>query len=354
MKIVLITDAWQPQVNGVVRTWSAVIEQTQQLGHEWLVIHPGLFRTFAAPKYPEIRLAIRPSRKLAQLLDDFVPDAIHISTEGPLGMAGRRLCVKRKLPFSTSYHTQFPLYMKQYFGIPQSLSYRFMRWFHGPASATLVPTASMTRELENQGLKRLVTWTRGVDTKRFTPAVNARIPGLKKDDRPIFLYAGRVAHEKNIEAFLKLDLPGQKVVVGDGPIREGLERKYPDVYFAGYKFGPELAEHYAAADVFVFPSKTDTFGIVLLEAGACGLPVAAYPVTGPIDVVNQGVSGYVHEDLRVACLEALKLKRQDAVAHARQFTWARCAQVAMDHFAPIHTQKTGSPVMATPGRAVTC
>ncbi len=337
MKIALITDAWLPQVNGVVRTWSAVIDQSQPWGYQWTVLHPGLFKTVAAPRYPEIRLALRPRPTLCRLLDACQPDAVHISTEGPLGLAARRVCIDRGWAFTTSYHTQFPLYMRQYFGVPQCISYRFMRWFHGPSSAILVPTASMAKELQAHGMKNLVTWTRGVDTSRFSPMPGATIPNLANPMRkPIFLYAGRVAHEKNIEAFLALDLPGLKVVVGDGPIRESLQRKHPRVHFAGYQFGPDLARHYAAADVFVFPSKTDTFGIVLLEAGASGLPVAAYPVTGPIDVVQPGVSGALNDDLRTACLEALEIPRESAIAHARQFTWARCARQAIDHFAPIH------------------
>jgi len=343
MKLTLVTDAWKPQVNGVVRTWSQVMLETEKLGHAWRVIHPGLFRTLAAPKYPEIKLALFPGRRVAQLLDAQQPDAIHIATEGPLGAAARRYCLRRRLPFTTSYHTQFPLYLKQYFRVPTAWSYRFMRRFHAPARATLVPTASLTRELEHHNFRNLITWTRGVDTHLFHPtprAERSEAPDSPKLfhhlPRPIFLYAGRVAAEKNIEAFLALDLPGGKVVVGDGPIRAALQRKYPDVHFAGYRFGEDLVAHYAAADVFVFPSKTDTFGVVLLEAGACGLPVAAYPVTGPIDVVAPGRSGCLDKDLRAACLGALRLSRDAAVQHARHFTWQRCADIALKHFAPIH------------------
>lgn len=350
MKIVLVTDAWQPQVNGVVRTWGHVIEQSTQMGHEWLIIHPGLFKTIKAPKYPEIQLAIRPGPKLRQLLDTFKPDAIHIATEGPLGMKARRLCLKRHWPFTTSYHTQFPMYIKQYFGIPESISWRYVRWFHRPASATLVPTASMVRELDSHGFENLVTWTRGVDTRLFRPKAGAQIAGVTDvvdasghaTNRPVFLYAGRVAPEKNLEAFLTLDLPGKKVVVGDGPALDQLKRRYPEVHFAGYQFGEDMVTHYAAADVFVFPSRTDTFGIVLLEAGACGLPVAAYPVTGPIDVVAEGLSGCLNEDLKAACLGALKLSRQDAQTHASQFTWERCATMALAHFSLIKTSADGS------------
>lgn len=330
MRIALITDAWQPQVNGVVRTWSYIIDELEQQGHDWLVVHPGLFKTFTAPRYPEIKLALWAKRSLAKQLDGYQPQAIHIATEGPLGWAARRYCLKRNLPFTTSYHTQFPLYLKQYFGLPVNWGYRIVRKFHAPAQATLVPTASLTRELTSHGFDRLVTWTRGVDVQRFHPVESNCYTDLP---RPIFVYAGRVATEKNIEAFLDLDLPGSKVVVGDGPARETLQRQYPHVHWAGYQFGQNLVEHYASADVFVFPSKTDTFGIVLLEANACGLPVAAYPVTGPIDVVKDGHTGCLNDDLRQACLDATHLDRETAIGHAQQYTWQRCAQMVLDHLA---------------------
>ncbi|MCC6679356.1 MAG: glycosyltransferase family 1 protein [Phycisphaeraceae bacterium] len=360
MKIALITDAWQPQVNGVVRTWQQVIALTQPMGYQWNVIHPGLFRNMPAPRYPEIRLALMPGRKMARLLDETQPQAIHIATEGPLGLAGRRYCIRRRLPFTSSYHTQYPLYLRRYYGIPERYTYRFMRWFHAPARATLVPTPSLCRELEHHGFRNLVTWTRGVDCELFHPIADAQIPNLNfrgqgrcasgGRGRPIFLYAGRIAAEKNIEAFLTLDLPGSKVIVGDGPHRRTLENRFPQAYFVGYKFGRELVEHYAAADVFVFPSRTDTFGIVLLEANACGLPVAAFPVTGPIDVVAPGRSGCLNHDLRAACLGALRLDRRAAVEHARQFTWQRCVQIALDHIALLPgSTSTGS---ATQPRSV--
>lgn len=334
MKFALITDAWEPQVNGVVRTWQQVTAEMTALGHEPHVIHPGLFNHFSAPRYPEIKLAFMPRRKVRQTLDQLQPDAIHIATEGPLGQAARSYCTKRKLPYTTSYHTQFPHYLRRYFGVPSSLSYRFIRWFHDSAKHTLVPTKQVGEELKRQGLSNIVVWSRGVDTKLFhtnydTPPAMAELP------RPIFLYAGRVAIEKNIEAFLKLDLPGSKVVIGDGPPRAALAKKYPDTHFVGYKFGEELAAHYAAGDVFVFPSKTDTFGVVMLEAGACGLPVAAYPVTGPIDVVQQGQTGYVYTDLREAAVEALQLKSEDCIAFAQRNSWSRCAQTVLDHLAVI-------------------
>lgn len=337
MRLTLVTDAWLPQVNGVVRTWQQVTGQFEQWGHAVEVIHPALFRTISAPRYPEIKLAIGAKRGVRRMLDEQQPDAIHIATEGPLGQAGRKYCHKRGIKFTTSYHTQFPMYLKRYFGIPQTLSYRFIRWFHGAAEATLVPTATVGRELEARGLKNIVVWRRGVDTDQFKPEPKHDY-GLP---RPIFLYAGRVAIEKNIEAFLELDLPGSMVVVGDGPPREALAKKFPHVHFAGYQFGEDLASHYAGADVFVFPSKTDTFGVVMLEANACGLPVAAFPVTGPIDVVKPGVTGFVDDDLAVAARRALELDPADCLAYAHENSWEACARVVLDHLVRLDRAPTG-------------
>jgi len=333
MKITLLTDAWEPQVNGVVRTWQQVIQHIQAQGHHVTVIHPGLFRTVRMPRYPEIQLALLPARKVRRLIDEQRPDAIHIATEGPIGQAGRRLCLKRGWPFTTSYHTQFPFYLKQYAGIPVSLSYRFIRWFHRPAKAVLVPTQGVSDELAAEGLANTVTWSRGVDTKLFKPWGKTGV----YDDlaRPIYLYAGRVAMEKNIEAFLAADLPGSKVVVGDGPMRPMLMRLYPDVRWVGYQFGQALARYYAAADVFVFPSRTDTFGVVMLEANACGLPVAAYPVTGPIDVVRHGKTGCLNEDLKQACLEAQHIDPMACRQYAQNNSWQRCAEILLSQLAII-------------------
>ncbi|MGB0769088.1 MAG: glycosyltransferase family 4 protein, partial [Phycisphaeraceae bacterium] len=266
------------------------------------------------------------------VLDDLDPDAIHIATEGPLGLAARKWCVRNRIPYTTSYHTQFPHYLRQYFGIPKSVSYRFIRWFHGQAKHTLVPTPQVGSELTRNGLNNIVVWSRGVDTDLFKPGYP--VPeALAQLDEPIFIYAGRIAIEKNIEAFLQLDLPGTKVIIGDGPPRAALEKKYPDALFVGYQFGEDLAAHYAAGDVFVFPSKTDTFGVVMLEANASGLPVAAYPVTGPIDVVQQGQTGYVYKDLKQAALDALELDAAPCIAYAQRNSWARCAQIVLDHLA---------------------
>ncbi|MEM1028139.1 MAG: glycosyltransferase family 1 protein [Planctomycetota bacterium] len=344
MKIALLTDAWEPQVNGVVRTWQHVIQESEKLGHEFCVIHPGMFKTVGAPRYPEIRLAIWPYGGTYRALDDFQPDAIHIATEGPIGRAGRRYCLKNKLPFTTSYHTQFPHYLKAYFGIPKFATYKFIRWFHGKAKATLTPTKTVAEELHANGLPTARTWSRGADTELFRLQEKTLFDDLP---RPIFLNAGRVAVEKNIEAFLALDLPGTKVVVGDGPNRAKLQAKHPDVHWAGYQFGEDLARHYASADVFVFPSLTDTFGVVMLEANASGLPVAAYPVTGPIDVVQEGVTGCLNDDLRQACLDAANLNPQDCRDFALDNSWARCAEIALETFTKIERPETQNMVTAT-------
>jgi glycosyltransferase involved in cell wall biosynthesis len=345
MRIVLVTEAWHPLVNGVVRTWTHVTRELAALGHEVLVIHPRLFRTVGMPRYPEIRLSLLPGRKFRKMVQDFAPAAVHIATEGPLGQAARRYCLRRGLPYTTSFHTQFAPYLKIYYGIPPTLTYRFLRWFHGRAQRTLVPTNSVRAELQSYGLANLVVWGRGVDTKLFHPQGQS-LPGLP---RPIFLTAGRVALEKNIEAFLALDLPGSKVVVGDGPARVALQRKYPSVTWTGYLHDEELARYYSAADVFVFPSRSDTFGNVMQEANACGVPVAAYPVTGPIDVVQPGVTGVLHEDLRTACLEALKVPPAGCRAYAEARTWRHCAQIVLDNLAPINAGPASAPACPAAG-----
>jgi len=331
MKLALITEAWHPQVNGVVRTWTNVVRELQEMGHIVEVIHPGLFRTCRAPKYPEIRLAMFPYARLRRLLDEIAPEAIHIATEGPLGLAGRRYCRRRGWPFTTSYHTQYPAYLKAYFGVPPGLTYRLLRWFHGRAQGVLVPTATVQKELAQRGLGNTVLWNRGVDARLFCPGSK----DVLNLSRPIFVTAGRVAVEKNIEAFLRLDLPGSKVVIGDGPARARLQRAYPQAHWTGYLHGADLAKHYAAADVFVFPSRTDTFGVVMLEANACGLPVAAFPVTGPVDVVKPGISGVLDEDLRTACLGALRIDPAGARAYALLHSWTRCARIVLDNLAEI-------------------
>jgi glycosyltransferase involved in cell wall biosynthesis len=326
MKFALVTDAWMPQVNGVVRTWTEVIREMEAVGHRVLVIHPGLFLTFAVPNYPEISLAVFAGDKVGSMLDCFRPDAIHVATEGPLGLACRAYCVERGFPFTTSYHTHYPQYLSIYYKVPPKITMACLRWFHQAAERTLVPTRSVGQELESHGFRNTVIWSRGVNTEVFRP----RGRDALDLPRPIFLTASRIAPEKNIEAFLAVDLPGSKVVVGDGPSRAALQRQYPNAHWTGYKHGDDLASVYAAADVFVFSSRTDTFGVTMLEANACGLPVAAYPVTGPIDVVQQNVTGVLNTDLRAACLAALELDAQKCIDFARACSWQKCARTAIE------------------------
>ncbi len=317
MKIAIVTDAWQPQINGVVKTLSQTAHVLRTLGHEVCVIEPNQFRTFPCPTYPEIRLAWFPYRRLSALLRNFAPDAVHIATEGTLGAAARKWCLRYGMPFTTSYHTQFPEYVRARVPIPLALSYAHLRRFHSSAARTMVATPAMQRQLEERGFRNIVRWTRGVDVVLFKPGDRQFL----SFPRPIAMYVGRVAVEKNIEAFLQIRWSGTKVIVGDGPAREELQAKYRGAQFVGYKFGEELASHVAAADVFVFPSRTDTFGLVLLEAMACGVPVAAYPVTGPIDVVRNGVTGVLDEDLSAAAEAALRIERENCRAHALTHTW---------------------------------
>ena len=332
MRILLVTDAWPPQVNGVVRTLQRVTAECAALGHEIEVIGPDQFRTVPCPTYPEIRLALRPGRRLAERLDRFRPDGIHIATEGPLGVAARRLCLRRGLPFTTSYHTRFPEYVAARFPVPLRLGYALMRWFHAPSSAVMVATRTIRDDLTARGFRNVREWSRGVDTEQFRPDLE---PALDLP-RPVHLYVGRVAIEKNLEAFLDLPLSqGTKLVVGDGPQLAELKAGYPAVRFAGAKFGEELARHYAAGDVFVFPSRTDTFGLVLLEALASGLPVAAYPVPGPLDVIGSSGCGVLDEDLGAAVERALTIPRERCRAHALQFSWRACAEQFLDNLQPV-------------------
>ena len=330
MRILIVSDAWLPQINGVVRTLGRVKQELEQLGHEVRIISPDEFLTVPCPGYREIRLAIAPGRKLARLIDDFAPEAIHIPTEGPLGLAARRICLIRGWPFSTSFHTRFPEYIQARIGLPPGLGYAWLRWFHRPSCGVLVATKSLRRELEQRRFQNIRDWSRGVDTKLFHP----RAKNLYGLPRPIFLYVGRVAVEKNIEAFLDLDLPGSKVVVGDGPMLASLRRRHPSVRFTGAKVGEELAEHFASADVFVFPSRTDTFGLVLLEALASGLPVAAYPVPGPVDVIDGAEVGCLDEDLASAARRALDIQPTLCRDYALRFSWAACAKQFLDNLRP--------------------
>ena len=317
MKIALFTDAWQPQINGVVRTLQQTRTHLEALGHETVFVTPLDFATCPCPSYPSIRLALFPGKGVEGILRAAKPDTVHIATEGPIGHAARSVCCRLGIPFTTSFHTLFPEYIRARVPFPVGWSYSYLRRYHGRAARTFVATPSLAGRLRNRGFTNLAIWSRGVDTNLFKPGPKSFLPG----PRPLSMYMGRVAVEKNIEAFLDLDLPGTKYVVGDGPDLHSLGKRYPDVRFVGQKLGKELAAHVAAADVFVFPSLTDTFGLVLLEAMACGVPVAAFPVTGPLDVVQNGKTGVLDHDLRTAVLGALRLDPDDCVAYARQHTW---------------------------------
>jgi len=313
-RLLIVTDAWEPQTNGVVTTLKNVIATLPEQGWQAEVIHPGCFKTWPLPSYPEIRVARNPWRLKAMLLD-LRPDAIHIATEGPLGMAARRLLCRWLVPFTTSLHTKFPEYVNERIGLPLRLGYGIMRWFHRPARSTLVTTPSHRDELLAWGLDDLLVWGRGVDTGLFRPAPRSQRL------RPRLLYVGRIAVEKNVAAFLELDLDADKVVVGDGPARAELEARFPDAEWLGFRRGAALAACYADADVFVFPSRTDTFGLVMLEALACGTPVAAYPVTGPKDIIVNGENGWLDVDLGTAVRRALGVDRDRCRAFAEANSW---------------------------------
>jgi glycosyltransferase involved in cell wall biosynthesis len=322
MRILVATDAWHPQVNGVVRTYERLKIELATLGVDVQMLTPQEFKTLPCPTYPEIRLALPGSGHIARRFDAIKPDAVHIATEGPIGWMTRAYCLSRRIPFTTSFHTRFPEYLNQRFAIPLGWTTSVLRRFHNAGAGMMVATPTLARELEAAGFEHILPWTRGVDTALFHPR-----PERTFGSGPVFLYVGRVAAEKNLAAFLDLDLPGRKVVVGGGPQLSELAAIYPDVLFTGKKAGEALAEAYASADVFVFPSRTDTFGIVLLEAMASGLPVAALPVAGPIDVVTPGVSGILADDLRKAALEALTLDREKVMAHAAGYSWENAARL---------------------------
>ncbi len=332
-RIMIVTDAWAPQVNGVVRTLSTVADELRAMGHVVAVIGPDQFRTVPCPTYPDIALSLLPRRRLVRLIETFKPDALHIATEGPLGIAARSWARRRGIAFTTAFHTRFAEYINARTHIPTRPIYAWMRRFHGAGKGIMVATESLGTELRRRGFRNIRPWSRGVDLDLFKPEPREDW-GLP---RPVFLYVGRVAVEKNIEAFLDLDLPGSKVVVGGGPQLEQLRRSYPGVVFAGPRYGEALARSYAGADVFVFPSLTDTFGLVILEALACGTPVAAYPVTGPMDVMAnaKGTIGAMNVDLRTAALEALRADRAACRAHAERYSWRACAEIFLSHLVPI-------------------
>jgi glycosyltransferase involved in cell wall biosynthesis len=323
MRILIATDAWRPQINGVVQTFGEIARAMPGLGATLSFLSPEGLRSVALPTYPGIRLAVTGRRTIARRIAEEQPDAIHVATEGPIGHLVRDHCLRRGLPFTTSFHTRFPDYVAARLPVPERWIWNWLRWFHAAAGAVMAATPGLADELAARGFQRVALWPRGVDTQAFRPRPGADL-GVT---RPVFLTVGRVAVEKNLEAFLALDLPGTKVVVGDGPARSDLERRFPQVRFLGTRKGEALSEIYAAADVFVFPSRTDTFGLVLLEALASGLPVAAYPVPGPRDVIGQAPVGALDADLRSACLRALTLSPEACRRFALERTWeasARC------------------------------
>jgi glycosyltransferase involved in cell wall biosynthesis len=340
MKIALVTDAWQPQVNGVVTTLVELVRELQALGHTVEVIHPGLFRTRPCPGYAGIDLAVRPKAVLTQKLDAFEPDAIHLATEGPLGWAARSYCLKRGLRFTSAFHTKFPEILHAALKIPLSWGYALFRHFHKASSGVMVPTQGVLRMLEQRGFRRLRGWTHGVDTALFPFHPEPRLyPCMGTLVRPVSLFVGRVSYEKNIEAFLALDIPGTKVVCGVGPLEASLKERYPQVRWLGVLPRDELARVYAAADVFVFPSRSETFGLVMLEAMASGTPVAAYPVDGPLEVLGKpdGLwhGGVLDADLKRACYSALAVPRHEARARALDFSWAHAAKLFEGHLVPV-------------------
>jgi glycosyltransferase involved in cell wall biosynthesis len=316
LRILLVTDAWFPQINGVVRALSTTRDRLVERGHEVEVLAPDRFKSVPAPTYPEIRLALCTPNRAGRIIEDFQPDAVHIATEGPLGLCARHWLKKRNVEFTTSFHTLFPQYLKFRFGIPERWTFSGLRWFHNAGSATMYNTPTLREMLASHGFSRLARWVRGVDTKLFRPVTPAEL----NLPRPIQLYVGRVAVEKTLEAFLVLDTPGSKVVIGDGPARRKLEANFPETIFLGPRFDENLVAAYCAADVFVFPSRTDTLGLVMLEAMACGIPVAAFPVHGPLDVVADSGAGRLNEDLAQAIRDALgidpRICRQRALEHS--------------------------------------
>lgn len=329
-RILIATDAWAPQVNGVVRTLQILCKNLSALGHDVKFVTPEGFRTIAMPTYPEIRLAMFARHEVERVVRAFDPHSVHIATEGPIGMAMRRVCIANGMSFTTSFHTRFPEYIETRFFVPASWSYPLLRWFHNSASSVMVATASLENELLTRGFRNMRRWSRGVDVSHFKPGSKSWLDL----PRPVFLYVGRIAPEKNIEAFLKLQLPGSKLVVGSGPQLAELRSRYPDVRFTGEKAGEELVRHYAASDVFVFPSRTDTFGLVILEALASGLPIAAYPVQGPADIIGENSAvGVLSEDLEDACLRALHLNPSLTRPFALNFSWESCTRQFLSNLA---------------------
>jgi glycosyltransferase involved in cell wall biosynthesis len=339
MRIAIITDAWAPQVNGVVTTLADLRQRLIAIGHEVVIVEPGAFRRVRCPGYPEIELAWRAGDALARLLEAARPDAIHVATEGPLGLAARAYCRRHRLPFTTAFHSRFPEFLTAAFGIPACWGYAALRRFHAPSSAVMVPSRGTIEILRAHGFVNLRRWSHGIDLALFQPRAFASLGW----PRPVFLFVGRISPEKNLEAFLRLDLPGSKVVCGGGPSLARYRRDYPAAHWIGPVPRAQLVDFYAAADSFVYPSRTDTFGLVMLEALACGTPVAAYPVAGPLDVVGNSDGGVLDVDLRVAALRSLAVPRQRARARALEFDWERVAREFVSYLAPIAGRAAALP-----------
>jgi glycosyltransferase involved in cell wall biosynthesis len=331
MKILIVTDAWEPQVNGVVRTLKMTTREMERRGHRVAILSPQEFRSFPCPTYPEIRLAFCGTAAVARRIDDFGPDCLHIATEGPLGWCARRVALRRGWPFTTAYHSRFPEYVHARTRLPVDWTYALLRRFHNAGRATLAPTPAIVCDLAARGFEHARLWSRGVDLSVFSPD-GERMP---RGERPVFLHVGRVAVEKQVDHFLRLDLPGEKWVAGDGPELPRLKARYPEARWFGVLGAPELARLYRSADVLVFPSVTDTFGLVMAEAMACGTPVAAYPVPGPIDVVGRSEGGVLHHDLGVACREAMRLPRDGVRRHAERYSWPAATDQILSALQPI-------------------
>ena len=343
MKICIVTDAWLPQVNGVVTTLVELRQGLEACGHEVVLIEPSGFKCFACPGYREIKLAWRPAQRVQAMLNTAAPDVIHIATEGPLGRAARAHCWRNGLAFTTAFHTRFPDILAKALHIPQRWGYGWFKRFHAPSSGIMVPSAGMLEILQGYGFERLRQWSHGVDLSLFQPVPEADL-GLP---RPVFLYVGRVSYEKNLDAFLTLRLPGSKVVYGVGPMLDEFRREHPEVHWRGVVPRSELPRIYSAADSFVFPSRSETFGLVMLEAMACGTPVAAYPMAGPLDVVGTSPGGVLDVDLARAAMHSLEVPRYRARARALEFDWHAVCRQFIDHLVPVHAGRNVGMTLPT-------